>query len=100
MTTPHDPSLRVRGETVLVLAVTASEVAVRASAPAPPGARLDAETIAEDGSRSAFRFKVHRCRRQPDGAFVLVGATQDLRREAKTVLDALGRLGPGLPPGI
>lgn len=96
----NEPSLNLRGETVQVLAVTGSEIVVRATSPAPPGARLDAETVAGDGSRSAFRFKVHRCKRQADGAFVIAGGTQDLRREAKIVLDALGRLGPGSPSGI
>jgi hypothetical protein len=77
-----------------------TEIAVVSKEPAPPGARVDAATVADDGSRSAFRIKVHRCKRQPDGSFVIVGVTLDLRREAKALLEELGRTAPGLARGI
>lgn len=76
-----------------------TEIAVFSPAPFPPGARLELATVAADGSRSPFRIKSHRCKRQPDGRFVVVGATMDLRREGRTVLEELGRSAPGLPKG-
>lgn len=77
-----------------------TEIGVISRRPAPPGARLDAVAVADDGTRSPFRIKVHRCKRQEDGTFVVVGVTIDLRREARAVLEALGRTAGGLPKGI
>lgn len=84
-------------ETTLLMYGT--EIAVVSPAPFPPGARLDLVAVAGDGSRSPFRMKSHRCKRQADGRFVVVGATMDLRREGRTVLEELGRSAPGLPKG-
>jgi anti-sigma factor ChrR (cupin superfamily) len=91
-------ALELDGPTTLLLYGT--EIAVIARKPAPPGARVDAVAVADDGSRSAFRIKVHRCKRQPDGTFVLVGVTIDLRREGRAVLEQLQAAAPGLPKGI
>jgi len=77
-----------------------TEIGVVAGRPAPPGARVEATAVADDGTRSPFRIKVHRCKRQPDGGFVLVGVTIDLRREGRAVLEELARTAPGLPRGI
>lgn len=85
-------------ETTLLLYGT--EIGVTSPAPFPPGARLDLVAVAEDGSRSPFRIKSHRCKRMPEGHFVVVGATMDLRREGRAVLDALARTAPGLPKGV
>jgi hypothetical protein len=76
-----------------------TEIGVVAQKAAPPGARVEATAVADDGSRSSFRIKVHRCKRQPDGAFVIVGVTIDLRREGRAVLEELARTAPGLPKG-
>ena len=92
-------SLELANEPTTLL-LYGTEIAVVSRAPAPPGARLDAATIAEDGARSSFRIKVHRCKRQPDGSFVIVGVTLDLRREARAVLEELARTAPGLAKGI
>jgi len=81
------------------LLVYGTEIGVVSPAPFPPGARLDLVAVAGDGSRSPFRIKSHRCKRQDDGRFVVVGATMDLRREGRAVLEELGRLAPGLPKG-
>jgi hypothetical protein len=86
------------GPTTLLLYGT--EIGVIARSPAPPGARIDAIAVAGDGSRSPFRIKSHRCKRQPDGTFVVVGVTIDLRREGREVLAELARSAPGLPKGI
>lgn len=86
------------GRTTLL--VYGSEIGVISRTPSPPGARIDATAIADDGARSSFRIKVHRCKKQPTGEFVIVGVTIDLRREGRTVLEELGRTAPGLPKGI
>ncbi len=93
-------SVHLEGDQPTTLLLFGTEIAVVAPRPSPPGARIEATTVADDGSRSPFRIKVHRCKRQPDGAFVIVGVTIDLRREARAVLEDLGRTAPGLPKGI
>lgn len=55
----------------------------------PPGARIGLQLVDASGDRDgklAFRLKVHRCRRDERGEFVITGALMDLRREA---IDAL-----------
>jgi hypothetical protein len=93
------PKLELSGEPTTLL-LYGTEIGVTASKPAPPGARVDATAIADDEGRSPFRIKVHRCKKQADGTFVLVGVTIDLRREGRAVLEELGRVAPGLPKGI
>lgn len=83
--------IELRGEPAQLLAYGPTTFSIRASAAAPPGARLDAVAISDDGVRSAFRMKVHRCRKQEDGSFVLDGATIDLRREGREILVGLAQ---------
>lgn len=92
-------SLELRNEPTTLL-LYGTEIAVVSKEPAPPGARVDAATVGDDGARSTFRIKAHRCKRQPDGTFVIVGVTLDLRREARAILEELGRTAPGLAKGI
>jgi hypothetical protein len=91
-------SLELDAPTTLLLYGT--EIAVVSKKAAPPGARVDAVAVADDGARSPFRIKVHRCKRQPDGTFVIVGVTIDLRREGRAVLEQLASAAPGVPKGI
>jgi hypothetical protein len=77
-----------------------TEIGVVSPKPSPPGARVEATAVADDDARSPFRIKVHRCKRQADGSFILVGVTIDLRREGRAVLEELARTAPGLPKGI
>lgn len=93
-------SLHLEGEQPTTLLLYGTEIAVVARRPSPPGARIEAATVADDGTRSPFRIKVHRCKKQPDGTFIVVGVTIDLRREARAVLEELGRTAPGLAKGI
>jgi hypothetical protein len=67
------------------------ELALIAASPFPSGARVGV-TLAVDSRPSLFRIKVHRCRRQEDGTFALVGRPLDLRRETRNALDALARV--------
>ena len=93
------PSIELSGAPTTLL-LYGTEIGVVSPKPSPPGARVEASTVGDDGARSPFRIKVHRCKRQADGSFVIVGVTIDLRREARAVLEELGRVAPGLPKGI
>jgi hypothetical protein len=62
---------------------------VRSTVPSPPGSRIEG-TIEEDASpslRSALRVKVHGCKRQPEGDFVIEGRPLDLPRELRLRLE-------------
>jgi hypothetical protein len=76
------------------------QIALRVRTPAPPGARLDATATDDAGGSSAFRVKVHRCKKMEDGTFVMQGATQELRREGRAILEAMAATAPGVPPGL
>jgi hypothetical protein len=91
-------SIEVKGEVVTLLAY-GTEIGVRTTQSAPPGARLEAMATDDDGTKSPFRIKVHRCRKQEDGAFIIMGATIDLRREGRAVLESLALSAPGVPRG-
>jgi hypothetical protein len=75
-------------------------IALRSPFSAPPGAPLDAIACDNEGNRLSFRVKVHRCKKLEDGVFVIVGATQELRRETRVVLEQLAQTAPGIPPGL
>jgi hypothetical protein len=68
---------------------------VRSTVPSPPGSRIDG-TLESDASPSlgaTLRVKVHACKRQPEGDFVLEGRPLDLPRELRVRLES--ELGPG-----
>ena len=67
------------------------ELSVMALAAAPPGARLEMAlaTATDAAATPSFRLKVHRCRRQADGTFLVEGRPIDLRRETRDALDAM-----------
>lgn len=70
-----------RGGEARVESLDGEAIVLRSSVASPPGARIDG-TIG--GAASAHvRVKVHACRRQPEGDFVIEGRTIDLRREVR-----------------
>ncbi len=79
------------GGEAVVLRLEADAIAVRSSRPWPPGSRpegvvLDAGTAEGAGTGSttlALRMKVHSCKKQPEGDFVVEGRPLDLSREAR-----------------
>jgi hypothetical protein len=91
--------IELRGEASELL-LYGTEIGVTSAVASPPGARVEAVAIADDEARSPFRIKVHRCKRQPDGTFVIVGVTIDLRREGRAVLEHMGSAARGLPKGV
>jgi hypothetical protein len=79
----------LKGGEALVIAVTAQGIVLRSTVPSPPGSRIDGTLVGEP--HATVRVKVHTCRRQPDGAFVLEGRPLDLTRDTRERLDALTR---------
>ena len=83
-----------------VIAWAHGELVLAVAVAAPPGARLDVDvadpmvTTSPHGAHvPSFRLKVHRCRRQEDGSFLLAGRPLDLRRETREALDLLAEPG-------
>lgn len=74
------------GEATL-LAASADAVRLRSSVPSPPGSRIEGTLI--DDSRAAVRIKIHTCKRQEDGAFLLDGKPLDLTREVRARLQTM-----------
>ena len=71
------------GEAV-VLALTEDLVTVRSSVAFPPGARV--EGALETGS--FLKLKVHSCKRQEDGSFLVSGRPIDLLRSVREEVQA------------
>jgi hypothetical protein len=79
----------VRGGEATVVALTAQAIALRSTVPSPPGSRIEGALIGE--TPATVRVKVHTCRRQPDGDFLLEGRPLDLTRGTRDRLDTLAR---------
>jgi len=74
------------GEGRIVAAGTDS-IVVRSTVPAPPGSRI--EGAMANGDAFTLRVKVHGCRRQPEGDFLIEGRPLDLTREHRERLAAI-----------
>ena len=85
MKQPH--VLWVRGGEASVVSMTERGIALRSTVPWPPGSRIEGAFIGQP--QAAVRLKVHSCRRQPEGDFLLEGRPLDLTRAARARLDAL-----------
>ncbi len=79
----------IRGGEATVVSMTAQAIALRSTVPSPPGSRIEGALIGEPPA--AVRVKVHTCRRQPDGDFLLEGRPLDLTRGTRARLDTLAR---------
>jgi hypothetical protein len=62
----------------------ADKITLRSTCSSPPGSRI--EGTVEGERQVALRVKVHVCRRQADGAFVLEGRALDLTRADREAL--------------
>lgn len=82
-----EPHVRwVAGGTAEILSMEADKIALRSTHPSPPGSRIEG---AVTGERSVtLRVKIHACRKEPDGTFVLEGRALDLTRAARELLGA------------
>jgi hypothetical protein len=63
---------------------------VRSTVPSPPGSRIEGtlEGEALPFLRATVRLKVHACKKQPEGDFVLEGRPLDLPRELRLRLES------------
>lgn len=74
----------VAGGTADILSMDVDKITLRSTRPSPPGSRIEG---AVEGQRQvSLRVKVHACRKQPDGAFVLEGRALDLTRADREAL--------------
>ncbi|MGD0677963.1 MAG: hypothetical protein ABSC94_21325 [Polyangiaceae bacterium] len=73
------------GEADLV-SIRMDAIELRSSVPAPPGARIEG-TLAQPGLPT-LRVKVHGCRRQASGDYVVTGRPIDLSRALRERLEA------------
>ena len=86
MSAPH---LRwLRGGEATVLSLRGEAIALRSTVSSPPGSRLEGALLEPAGG--ILWVKVHGCRRQAEGDFVLDGRLFDTTREVRTRLEALG----------
>ncbi len=74
------------GEAAL-LAANANAVVLRSTVASPPGSRVEGVLAGEPGT--VVRIKVHACRRQEDGSFLVEGRPLDLTRPVRDKLEAL-----------
>ncbi len=75
------PSVRwARGGEAVVVSMSGEAIALRSTTSSPPGSRIEGTLR---GYPASLRVKVHGCRRQPDGSFVIEGRILDLTRELR-----------------
>jgi hypothetical protein len=67
--------------------MTADKITLRSTVPSPPGSRI--EGAVGDVRGVTLRVKVHGCRRETGGEFVLEGRPLDLPREHREMLAKL-----------
>ena len=89
----------VKGGGANVVALQGDAITLRSTIASPPGSRIDGRT----GAATPVRIKVHGCKRQDDGTFVIDGRTVDFTRETRAEIVALvpraardGEAGAGL----
>ena len=79
-----------QGGEATVLALRADAVQRRSTVPSPPGSRITG-TLAIASGEVALRIKVHGCKRQQDGSFLLEGRPLDLSRDVRLLLEKLAQ---------
>jgi hypothetical protein len=74
-----DPHVRwVAGGTAEILSMADDKITLRSTHPSPPGSRIEGGVACD--RPVTLRVKIHACRKEPDGAFVLEGRALDLTR--------------------
>jgi hypothetical protein len=76
-----------------LLAAGPSLVRFWSTVSSPPGSRLEGSLV--EAPHATLRIKVHVCKRQEDGSFVLEGRPLDLTRELRERIERMaGAKGP------
>jgi hypothetical protein len=70
-----------------VVTIDAGAVVLRSTVPSPPGSRIEGALL--EPPEAKVRVKIHACRKQPEGDFVLQGRPIDLTRETRERLEKL-----------
>ena len=71
----------VGGGEARVVSLDDKGIALRSTVPSPPGSRLEGALAGEPPAK--LRVKIHACRKQPEGDFVLEGRPLDMTREVR-----------------
>jgi len=74
------------GGEATVVSLHPKAIVLRSSVPSPPGSRLEGTLVGEPVAR--LLVKVHGCRKQPEGDFVIEGRPIDLPREVRERIEA------------
>jgi len=76
-----------RGGEAVVVKIDAGGIVLRSTVPSPPGSRIDGTLQGE--APAGVRVKVHACKKQPEGDFVLEGRPLDLARETRERIERM-----------
>jgi hypothetical protein len=80
-----EPHVRwVAGGTAEILSMGADKITLRSTHSSPPGSRIEGAVAGQRPVK--LRVKIHVCRKEPDGAFVLEGRALDLTRADRELL--------------
>jgi hypothetical protein len=74
-----------------ITSIAGDAIVLRSTVSSPPGSRIEG-TVAGERPVS-LRVKVHACRRQPEGDFVLEARLLDTTREVRQRLEAVAEAG-------
>jgi hypothetical protein len=70
-----------------VVSCDADSIVLRSTVPSPPGSRIEGELVGLPSAR--LRVKVHACRRQAEGDFLLQGRPLDMTRDVRMRVEGL-----------
>lgn len=77
----------VGGGEARILGLEADRVVLRSTAAHPPGSRIEGSVVM--AAPASLRIKIHSCRRQLEGDFVLHGRLLDVTRADRSRLESL-----------
>lgn len=81
----------ITGGDARVVSLGPKVIALRSTVPSPPGSRLEG-TLAGDPA-AQLRVKVHGCKQQPEGDYLIEGRPIDLTRVIRQRVEAAGATG-------
>lgn len=79
----------VAGGEAVVVSIDAGSIVLRSTVSSPPGSRIEGALTGHPPAR--LRVKIHACRRQAEGDFVLEGRPLDMTREVRQRVEELAK---------
>lgn len=70
-----------------VVSLDAGAIVLRSTVPSPPGSRIEGALAGEPPAK--LRVKIHACKQQPEGDFLLQGRPLDMTREVRQRVEEL-----------